>query len=399
MPAMSAVAQQQRYHEQQMLIHQVEVQRLHQLAAQEQQQQQQALAMAAPPVLPGPRLPPPKTKGSVSAPANMSPEHFQLLQAIAAATGLKLVVMADEDDAAPAPGADGKQMVIDPDPARTHVLGGSLEEWLALATADEENQAASQPATSASGGSGLPHSHVTTGTVFSNASSLSASALSMPEPDRAPSLFGAPMPQPPGAPAGGIAMAMGGFGQQLTPTATVKDSVMLCLHHRDGPGLFRWLSHMSPDLVEHLRVMKFKTDHAREVEALFSNWSTQRIPLPEQTFGEYYLYAKIALRKELCMKLNGRGRTGTGYSQCLYAGRCKFQHECVCCGERDHGWYNAAACQKKQRIQGALRVLGWDAALPSSALVPPPVTVHDAHLTQHDEVVLLAATLIGPYIG
>jgi hypothetical protein len=152
------------------------------------------------------------------------------------------------------------------------------------------------------------------------------------------------------------------------PVPTIKDSIVASLAQRDGNALLYWLMRMCPDVVDHLRVAVFAASTPHGVPQLFASWADKKIPLPEQAFGEYYLYAKTVLRKELCMKLNGRGRTGTGYSQCLYGGRCKFQHECVCCGERDHGWYNAAACQKKQRIQGALRVLGW-AAEPMDAVV------------------------------
>lgn len=152
--------------------------------------------------------------------------------------------------------------------------------------------------------------------------------------------------------AGGGALGAGGSpspNASPTPWASLSDAMRGAISRGDRSGVIQVLDHTCkvPAAVSHLVILRFAQQHEAQLRDLAASWQAKRIPLPDSLFGACYLHAKQVLGKELCMKHNGRGKNGIGYAQCLFEGQCKFLHECVYCGQTDHGWYNVEGCRTR----------------------------------------------------
>ncbi|GET87912.1 hypothetical protein, conserved [Leishmania tarentolae] len=117
-------------------------------------------------------------------------------------------------------------------------------------------------------------------------------------------------------------------------------------------------------LLRHLTIISFSRQHVSGVQELFDTWAKNGIPAPDMGFGAYYFYVKEKSEKLLCMKHNGRGSSpGHGYGRCDFESRrpystCRYEHVCLFCRSREHGWFEEGKCQGYQQLLTEMEDLG-----------------------------------------
>ncbi|CCW60827.1 unnamed protein product [Phytomonas sp. EM1] len=122
--------------------------------------------------------------------------------------------------------------------------------------------------------------------------------------------------------------------------------------------------HKAIKLLRHLSIISFSRQHIKGVQELFNMWAQHGIPAPDMAFGAYYYYVKEKSEKLLCMKHNGRGATpGHGYGKCDFESRrpnntCRYDHVCLFCRSRDHGWFEGDQCEGYQALLSEIEALG-----------------------------------------
>lgn len=117
-------------------------------------------------------------------------------------------------------------------------------------------------------------------------------------------------------------------------------------------------------LLKHVVVISFALQRLGEmVQTLVDSWAKKRIPTMDPTFSAYYWWRLHgqASSKRHCLRLNGRGPNPTrGFGPCNYVnsktpGRsCAFEHACVFCEGRGHGWYDELECRGYQCLLAEL---------------------------------------------
>jgi hypothetical protein len=177
--------------------------------------------------------------------------------------------------------------------------------------------------------------------------------------------------------------------------------------------------------IAHLQVIAFALANPELIDKQRHQWSGKSIPIPAGAFAAYYVWSRsrptggngngsnrgrgnsnstgngngdgnaspdtVASgasangKKDLCMKHNGRSKTGEPYEKCLFGdGRCKFRHECAFCGKADHGWYAVGRCASRLRLQDELTALGLAKPRLVAASGSDPTSSPGFHLSPDD---------------